>query len=283
MLRSLLGGIVKQLRGRRQQTKTLPTRRRESQTISLMVETLEDRCLLSAATTVPSPISPLPFVGVADAVMASQPKTDSNIVFLGDSITYNFAYGPGAPIWAALMVGAGATDYGVPGQTTQNLLFQLALGQLSGVHTSVVVLTIGTNNLLQGDSPDATAAGILADVNAIHFFQPSAQVLVLGVPPGKTDPSDPYRNEVSQTDALVHQQLAGDMRATFFDIAPALEQANGVISNQILLDTIHPTTLGYADLTLSLFVPLSEAFLASASHTPHTEGSSPSTRNLPLL
>jgi N-acetylglucosamine-6-sulfatase/beta-glucosidase len=218
---------------------------------------------------VPAPVGNFPLVGLEDIVMAAQPKVDSNIVFLGDSITFGFAYGPGAPIWSALMIHAGATNYGVVGQTTESLLFQLALGQLTGVHTSVVVLTIGTNNLLMGDSPDATAAGILADVNAIHFAEPTAQVLVLGVPPGAPAPSDAYRSEVDETDALVRQQLAGDVRATYFDIAPALEQANGMISNLVLSDYIHPTALGYADLAVALFSPLTEAFQLANAHNPH--------------
>ncbi|HEY7153609.1 MAG TPA: GDSL-type esterase/lipase family protein [Gemmataceae bacterium] len=92
--------------------------------------------------------------------MASQPKGEANIVFLGDSIAWNYQYSTGAPVRSAFVSGGGAADYGVNGQTTQSLLYQLSLGQLVGLSPSVVVLTIGTDNLSQGDTPQATAAGI---------------------------------------------------------------------------------------------------------------------------
>jgi lysophospholipase L1-like esterase len=227
------------------------------------VEPLEDRRMMSANTTSPTPNAFFPFVGLGDVLMASQPKMEANIVFLGDSITWGYAFGAGAPVWSAFLNGAGAVNYGVNGQTTQNVLYQLSLGQLIGLHPSVVVLTIGTNNLLEGDTPQATAAGILADVNTIHFFEPQAQVLVLGVPPGAASANDPYRIAVNQTDALVSQQLAGDAHATFFNIAPAFEQSDGSISNQIMFDYIHPTTQGYADMTIALLPAIARAYLDS--------------------
>jgi lysophospholipase L1-like esterase len=127
----------------------------------------------------------------------------------------------------------------------------------------VVVLTIGTNNLLEGDSPLATAAGILANVNTIHEFLPAAQTLVLGVPPGSAKPSAPYRQEAAQTDALISEMLAGDPRARFVNIAPALEQPDGTISTFVLFDGIHPTTLGYLNMTEALAAPILQASLAS--------------------
>jgi lysophospholipase L1-like esterase len=232
--------------------------------VSLELEALEERCVLSTDTTVAA-VNPLdPAVGAADVVMAALPKGDPSVVFLGDSITWGFAYGSGAPIWSALLAPLGAVDYGIPGQTTQSLLYQLSQGQLSGIQPSMVVLTIGTNNLLEGDSPEATAAGILADVQAIHALLPQTQILVLGTPPGAYGPFDSYRIEVNQTDALVSQGLTGDSRATFVNMAPAVEQGNGSISPAVLSDSIHPTELGYLDWTAALLTHLPQAPLAQA-------------------
>jgi hypothetical protein len=152
-------------------------------------------------------------------------------------------------------------DYGVGSQTTQTLLYQLSLGQLVGINPSVVVLIIGTNNLVEGDSPSATAAGIVADVNAIHHYLPQAEVFVLGVPPLGFRPNDSYRQLATQTDALVISMLADDPRATFVNIAPGLEQPDGTISNFVLFDGIHPTELGYLGMTAFLLGPLDEAWL----------------------
>lgn len=191
--------------------------------------------------------------------MAAQPKGNPSVVFLGDSIAWSFAYHSGAAVWSQLLAPLGFADYGISGQTTQSLLYQLTLGQLVGINPSVVVLNIGTNNLEEGDSPQATAAGIVADVNAIHAYLPLAQVVVLGVPPGGATPTDPYRLEVDQTDALVTQLLAGDPRVSLVNIAPALEQPDGTISNLTLSDYIHPTMQGYVDLAVALLAPIAEA------------------------
>jgi platelet-activating factor acetylhydrolase IB subunit beta/gamma len=227
--------------------------------VSLELEALEERCVLSADTTVPA-VNPLdPAIGAADVFMASLPKGTPSVVFLGDSITWGFAYGSGAPIWSAVLAPLGAVDYGIPGQTTQSLLYQLSQGQLSGTQPSMVVLTIGTNNMLEGDSPQATAAGILADVQAIHALLPQTQILVLGTPPGAYGPFDSYRIEVNQTDALVSQSLVGDSRATFVNIAPAFEQGDGSISPAVLSDSIHPTEQGYINWMALLLPRLPQA------------------------
>ncbi|HZV07225.1 MAG TPA: GDSL-type esterase/lipase family protein [Gemmataceae bacterium] len=234
------------------------------------LEVLEDRCLLSAATTVPALTPADALTGLADFFLATLPKDNPSIVFLGDSLTWSFAYNWGASVWSALWAPAGAADYGIIGQSTRTLLYQLSLGQLVGIHPSVVVLTIGTNNLAEGDSPQATAAGIVADVHAIEAYLPAAQIVVLGVPPGGASPADPYRLQVSQTNSLVIQMLAGDSHAMFVNIAPALEQADGTISSSILADYIHPTLLGYFDLTEALAAPVVEAYLLSQSRSQPT-------------
>ncbi len=230
--------------------------------VPLRPEELEQRCLLSADIIAPIAF-PLTLPGLGDVVMAAQPKGNPPLVFLGDSITWGFSYGSGTPVWSAVMAPLGAADYGVLFQTTQSLLYQLSLGQLVGINPSVVVLTIGTNNLLEGDTPQATADGIFADLSAIEQFLPSAQTLVLGVPPGSANPSDPYREEAAQTDALLSRMMAGLSHAAFVNIAPAFEQADGTISNFVLFDGIHPTTLGYLTMTEALVDPLLQAYLAS--------------------
>ncbi|HEY7309790.1 MAG TPA: GDSL-type esterase/lipase family protein [Gemmataceae bacterium] len=217
--------------------------------------------MFSADTTLPTLLG-APLVTVAGTFQTeSQPRGNVSIVFLGDSITWGYQYGLGAPVWQSALVGLGAADYGVIGATTQSLLYQLSLGQLLGDGPSVVVLTIGTNNLLEGDGPDATAEGVLADVAMIHRFEPRAEVLVLGVPPGGASPNDPYRTQVNQTNALIAPMLVGDSRAMFANIAPAFEDGDGSISGLVMFDAIHPTTLGYANLTLALMTPLRTAEL----------------------
>ncbi len=166
------------------------------------------------------------------------------------------------------MAPANAADYGVAGQTTQSLLYQLSLGQLVGSQPSAVVLDIGANNLLQGDTPQATAAGVLADVSMIHQYLPQTQVLVLGVLPGKANADDPYRITAAQTDTFVNQMLVGDAHATFVDTSSLFLEPDGTISSTVLYDYIHPTALGYLDLTIALLPALEQSVLSNPSPTP---------------
>lgn len=237
---------------------------------------------MPSATTTIAPLAEIPpVIALMDIVFATQPKGDPSVIFVGDSISWEYAYGTGAPVWGTFMAPLGMADYGVGGQTTQDLLFQFSQGQLIGIEPAVVVLDIGGNNLLEGDSPQATAAGVLADVATIHQYLPMSHVLVLGILPGKQFPSDPYRSEGAQTNQLVSQMLAGDPRASFADLGSIFLQPDGTISTSMMFDYIHPTKQGYVDLTDALLPFIEQALLPNftiatfPSITPQSSPSSP--------
>ena len=230
------------------------------------MEALEDRCLPSVATPIPSPAEVPLLIAVSDALEATAPKGNPSVVFLGDSISYQYAYGSGASVWNAYMAPWGMANYGISGQTTQSLLFQLTQGQLVGINPAVVVLDIGGNDLFAGNSPLATAAGTVTDVATIHQFLPQSQVLVLGILPGKQFPDDPYRTEGAQTNQLVSQMLAGDTHATFLNLGSIFLQPDGTISTSMMFDYVHPSEQGYLDLT-NVLLPIIEQALFSAPST----------------
>lgn len=258
MISSLFADVVAWFRGRRR-GKMARTGRWLTFAAPPGLELLEDRCVPSATTTVP-PLADIPsIVAVPDMVFASQPKGNPTVAFVGDSISWFYAYGTGAPVWSAVMAPLGMANYGVSGQTTQSLLFQLSLGQLVGINPAVVVLDIGANNLLQDDSPQATAAGVLANVAMIHEFLPLSQVVVLGILPGEQSPSSPYRAEGAQTNQLLAQMLAGEPKVTFVNLGAIFLQPDGTISPDMMFDYLHPTEQGYVDLTTELLPVIEQA------------------------
>jgi N-acetylglucosamine-6-sulfatase/beta-glucosidase len=224
------------------------------------LEMLEDRCLPSVSTTIPSVSQIAPLVAWPDVWLARIPKGNPTVVLMGDSISWGYANGTGTNVWNTYLAPLGVADYGVVGQTTQSLLFQMSLGVLAGINPVEVSVEIGANNLLQDESPQDAAAGVIADVNMVHLFLPQAHVLVLGVFPGHQSPGDPYRSEGAQTNQLVSQMLAGDPRATFLDLGWIFLQPDGSISNTMLFDYLHPTELGYQALT-NLLQPMIEQAL----------------------
>lgn len=259
MISSLLADVVESFLGRR--AGGARTRRFQPFASPPRIELLEERCLLTSTTTVPS-VSEIPSqIALGDMMATAQPKGNPGVVFVGDSISWEYAYGTGAPLWWTLMAPMGMSDYGISGQTTQSLLYQLSLGQLAGINPAVVVLDIGGNNLLQGNSPQETAAGVLADVATIHQDLPNAHIVVLAVLPGKQSPSDPYRSEGAQTNQLVSQMLAGDSYVTYANLGSIFVQPDGTISSSMMFDYLHPTEQGYIDLTFALLPIVEQAML----------------------
>lgn len=261
------------LRRRRAQDDA-PRRAEGEKRVPPRLEPLEDRCVPSVTTTtVPSLSEISPIVALPDILSATMPKGNPSVVFLGDSISWEYIYGTGSSVWNAYMAPLGMANFGVYGQTTQSLLYQLSLGVLTGVNPAEVVLDIGANDLLQGNSPQDTAEGVLADVAMIHQFLPQTQILVLGVFPGMQYPNNPYRGEGVQTNQLVSQMLASDPKTAFADIGGIFVQADGTISNSMMFDYLHPTTLGYLDLTNVLMPVMQQAlfpglYAGSPSGTP---------------
>jgi lysophospholipase L1-like esterase len=275
MISSLFATIAKWFRGQGRAF-SAPKQQRRSERFAPppRVEALEARCMLSSTTAVP-PISEIPpLIAVMDIAFAAQAKGSPTVAFVGDSISWEYAYGSGATVWATYMAPLDMVSYGVPGQTTQSLLFQLVQGQLVGINPVVVVLDIGANDLLQGDSPAATAAGVLTDVAMIHGYQPQAQVIVLGVLPGMEYPSNPYRSEGAQTNQIVSQMLASDPHATFVNFGSIFLQPDGTISTSMMFDYIHPTEQGYMDLT-NVLRPVIEHYLFPSFSLPAISISAP--------
>jgi beta-glucosidase len=217
--------------------------------VRLEVEVLEDRCLLSTEGN--PAVVPVPGQGnyflLREAQNASVPRVMGGVLFLGDSITDLFANGLGAQVWNQEIAPLGAANFAISGFSTQNVLAQIASGDLAGRVPRVVVLEIGTNNLTLGQSPEQTAEGIAASVSAIRVAIPQASVVVLGILPRGQSPFDPIRGAVAQTNALIAHLDDGSM-VRYADVGQAHLEPDGSISNAVLLDYTHPTALGYAIL-----------------------------------
>lgn len=285
MISTLFASLAEWFRGRGPGFSTVSRKRLSERFASPpTVEVLEARCLPSVTTTTVPPVSEIsPGIALMDFLFATQAKGNPSVVFVGDSISYQYAYGPGAPVWAEYMAPLNMADYGVSGQTTQSLLFQLSLGQLAGIHPSVVVLDIGANDLLlQGDTPQDSAAGVLADLATIQQYQPQAHVIVLAILPGEQSPSDPYRSLGAQTNQLVSQMLAGNPQVTYVNLGSIFLQPDGTISSSMLYDYLHPSEQGYLDLTNALLPTIEQYLFPSLSALPSTAPTSPPPSSVPI-
>ena len=99
-------------------------------------------------------------------------KENVACLFLGDSMmndiwrSRSLVYAErvkegGNPVWQKYYDPLHAANFGVSGDETGHLLWRITEGgNLEGLHPKVVVLLIGINNLIRGQSPEQTAEGI---------------------------------------------------------------------------------------------------------------------------
>jgi lysophospholipase L1-like esterase len=175
------------------------------------------------------------------ASYVGQAKTGGNdLVFLGDSITQYWETASGAAIWDADFASLGAANFGIAGDTTQNVLGRVEGGDLDG-NPRVVVLMIGNNDLSHGSSAEQTAQGIASVVQAIHSASPASKVLLLGVLP--TDV--PFLNaNIPEVNTLI-SALAAEPYVTYLNPGVQFEQADGSAQPGLLKDGVHPDASGY--------------------------------------
>ena len=126
------------------------------------------------------------------------------VMFLGDSISY-FWPSNGPDSWQGRINQFNPSDNGDVYDSTQNLLWRIANGELDKVHPRVVVLEIGTNDLLDR-TPAQIAHTILVIMDQIHARSPGTSILLLDVlPRGEISPSDPLG--VQQYDAAAASEI----------------------------------------------------------------------------
>jgi lysophospholipase L1-like esterase len=239
--------------------------------VSLKLEYLEDRVLPAGfvnPATVPQPGNNQSYFQARELENLAAKAADPQVVFLGDSILDRFAQGPGAATWNASLAPIPAADFAVDGNATQQVLWQvLDDHDLDGLSARVVVLMIGINNLVQGESPEEAAGGVAASVAVIEAKQPQARVLLLGVLPAGQAPTDPRRALVEETNALI-APLGDGPQVHFLDLGQDFLGAGGWQSASLFIDGVHPTAQGYQVLAQALARPLAQLLAAGNLPSP---------------
>jgi lysophospholipase L1-like esterase len=191
------------------------------------------------------------------------------VLFVGDSITERWRTAP--DIWETYYGKYQPANFGIGGDRTQNVIWQIEHGELDGLAPKVVVYMLGTNN-----SGDYTAEEIAAAnrkiIGMIQAKLPQAKILVLGVFP--RGPRAPKGETVTQkhiddaakrmrTITALNQDLAKlDNGSTirYLDIGKVFLDQDGRIPNQIMPDQLHPDPAGYK-LWADAMQPLLESML----------------------
>lgn len=124
-------------------------------------------------------------------------KGGIDVYFLGDSITRRWGtsdrqYSAFLENWRQNFFGWNAGNFGWGGDTTQNILWRLANGELDNVNPKVIVLLAGTNNVgkispANEAESEAKAADVARGIKAIldlcRLKAPQAVIVLMGVFP----------------------------------------------------------------------------------------------------
>jgi lysophospholipase L1-like esterase len=172
---------------------------------------------------------------------ASQQKV--NLLFLGDSITEHWRY-QGSNVWNRYYAPRHAANFGIGGESTWGVLWQVKQGELANLKPKVIVLLIGTNQT-GTDSPDEIASDIEALVQEIRATCPESKVLLLALFPRNHAGDTPAQREsIKKINTTIAGMDDGKM-IRFLNINDRFLGPDGKISASLMPDFLHPSEKGY--------------------------------------
>lgn len=171
-------------------------------------------------------------------------QTDTQLVFIGDSITQGWE-GGGKQAWEKFYGPRKAVNMGIGGDRTQHVLWRLEHGNFDLVKPKLAVVMIGTNNSNGADNTaEEIGDGIVKIVKTLRAKQPQMKVLVLAIFPRGEKPS-PQREKNAGASAIA-AKLADDKDVFYLDIGPKFLEADGTLSKEIMPDLLHLNEKSYA-------------------------------------
>lgn len=188
-----------------------------------------------------------------------------NVLFLGDSITEAWEKN-GAAVWEEFIDPFGSANFGIGGDTTQNVLWRITEGgALEPVRPKVVVLLIGTNNIgLLGQDPPDVVRGIGAIVRTLRKSRPDTRILLLDLFP-RGLPRDSYRRDVEETNRLLAAVAKDDPMVHRIRIWDEFIDGRGNLPPALMPDKLHLSAEGYRIWAEVITPVLREMLAASAA------------------
>lgn len=180
-----------------------------------------------------------------------------DVLFIGDSITQGWE-GKGKAVWAEKYEPLKAANFGIGGDRTQHVLWRLIDGkELEGIQPKVAVVMIGTNNMgasspskdgqvgKTGNTAPEIAAGVKAIVDEIRKKLPKTKILLLAIFPRGDKPDSPIRAKVAEVNRTLADMDDGGKTVLFLDIGPKFLTSDGVLTAEIMPDSLHLSEKGY--------------------------------------
>ena len=173
-------------------------------------------------------------------------KGDINLLFIGDSITHGWDR-DGKDVWAKYYDSRQAANFGIGGDRTQQVLWRLKNGNLTGLQKNqpkLIVLMIGTNNSNgQDHSAEEIAEGITAIVKTLREDLPQSKILLLAIFPRGEKPNT--QREKNAKASEIASRCADGKDVIYLDIGKKFLGDDGSLSKDIMPDSLHLSPKGY--------------------------------------
>jgi lysophospholipase L1-like esterase len=171
---------------------------------------------------------------------AKEGKID--LLFLGDSITEG--WGQNA-VWQKYYGALNSANFGIGGDTTENVLWRVLNGEIEGLGPKVAVLLIGTNNFgLEGHPPDAVAKGVATIVQTLRKKLPATKVLLLAIFPRDEKPNTDARKNIKKVNDQI-AKLEDRKNVRYLDLGAKLANPDGSLAKEVMPDFLHLSEKGY--------------------------------------
>lgn len=169
----------------------------------------------------------------------AQRNSSKGIVFLGDSIT-------ALQDWNELLDVACVTNFGISGNTTDDVLSRLSLA--IAAKPKKLFLMIGINDLLRGSQVSYVALNYELILNRIAKESPDTTVYVQSVLPINNDILKSQTVSSQEILALNAElrKMAVKKRLFYVDLYPSFCGADNKLYRKYAGDGLHPSSVGYA-------------------------------------
>jgi lysophospholipase L1-like esterase len=179
------------------------------------------------------------------ALAAAVPER-TDVILLGDSL----AAGWPASMWNERLPGKAVFNFGVPGERIQNALWRLEAIATGHLAPRWAVLLLGTNNLGDGDPPEAIAAGLSAVTARARELWHEPGIVLFTIPPRGATPRFREHDRV-RLNALLEASWSSGDRHVLVDTDLAL--GRGALDGTAFeSDRLHLSLAGYDLLTRAI-------------------------------
>lgn len=182
-------------------------------------------------------------------LVLSKLHKDPQLILIGNSILHALDEEDRQDVWEKYLNLYRTVNMGFSGDRTENVIWRLQNGELDGIHPSVALILIGTNNTdgnhyKQITQPKELAAAIWKISHIIRERLPETQILLLGILPYGYKPN--YRDNINKaTNEIIKSFSQKDKHIHYMDIGSIYLDENGKVRKDLMPDFLHPNEKGH--------------------------------------